>query len=99
MIAGEVAEVAELAEVVEVVEVVELAGAAEARLEASSDRRRRILDLRWIFVSLDLRSPRCKGRILKAPIFLRRRAEDWGVIDARNARNPEVPNSVPNVLH
>ena len=26
-------------------------------------------------------------------------AEDWGVIDARNARNPEVPNSVPNVLH
>ena len=72
MIAGEVAEVAELAEVVEVVEVVELAGAAEARLEASSDRRRRILDLRWIFVSLDLRSPRCKGRRVKAPIFLTR---------------------------
>ena len=54
------AEVAEVAEVVEVVEVVELAGAAEARLEASSDRRRRIC------------SPRCKGRRVKAPIFLKR---------------------------
>ena len=82
------------AELEEVEELEELAGAAEV-----VGHFRRILDLRWIFVSLDLRSPRCKGRRLKVPIFLRRRAEDWGLIDARNARNPEVPNSVPNVLH
>ena len=88
------AELEEVEEVEELEELEELAGAAEA-----VGHFRRILDLRWIFVSLDLRSPRCKGRRLKAPIFLRRRAEDWGLIDARNARNPEVPNSVPNVLH
>ena len=88
------AELEEVEEVEELEELEELAGAAEA-----VGHFRRILDLRWIFVSLDLRSPRCKGRRVKAPIFLRRRAEDWGVIDARNARNPEVPKSVPNVLH
>ena len=72
--AAEVAEVEEVEEVAEVAEVEELAGAAEV-----VGHFRRILDLRWIFVSLDLRSPRCKGRRLKAPIFLRRRAEDWGL--------------------
>ena len=64
----------EVEEVEELEELEELAGAAEA-----VGHFRRILDLRWIFVSLDLRSPRCKGRRLKAPIFLRRRAEDWGL--------------------